>query len=394
MSGFGQASFAGGGRATSSLSGLLLGAIAALSFPAAAEEEVRILLANGKASVRIEASGLAIYDGASGERIATTSGRGRAEVVPDGAGVLLKGAELIPDGSGPARAERVFVESEHGVRVDGRLYLGRITVERDAKKPTLVVINRLPLETYLLGIVGSEMSPEWPIEALKAQAVAARTYALERHMMMQAASRPYDLEATVLSQVYQGAERIRPSVVTAVVSTRGEVLSYRHQLAQALFHSTCGGKTVSARQAFGNAVPYLVPETCPWCRDSTRYRWSLSLDLGKAEKQLVKAGLLPAKGGLSALERGSAEGSLVATVGKKKVELSAKQVRAAIGYMVMMSDRFTAKTVGTRVELEGLGFGHGVGMCQWGARGQAERGLSHVEILTHYYRGAEVKRIY
>ncbi|MFO0728858.1 MAG: SpoIID/LytB domain-containing protein [Myxococcota bacterium] len=371
---------------------LALLALVAWATPAAAEEEVRILLASGKAVVRIEAPGLAIYDGKTGDRVATATGKGRAELVPAGGGVGLKGPEVRAEAEGPF--DRLFVESEHGVRVEGRLYLGRITVEREAKKGSLIVINRLPLETYLLGIVGSEMSPEWPLEALKAQAVAARTYALERHMMMQAADRPYDLEATVLSQVYQGAERIRPSVVTAVVSTRGEVLSYRHQLAQALFHSTCGGKTVSAERAFGNRVPYLVPEPCPWCRDSTRYRWSMSLVLDKLEKQLQKAGLLSGKGKLSALERGTTEGSLLATVGKKTVELSAKQVRAALGYMVMMSDRFTATTTEGRVEIEGVGFGHGVGMCQWGARGQAERGLGHVEILEHYYRGAEVKRIY
>ena len=168
----------------------------------------------------------------------------------------------------------------------------------------LLAINRLPLETYLLGIVGSEMSPAWPIEALKAQAVAARTYAMQRRMMMRAANKRYDLASSVLSQVYKGAERIRPSVIRAVKETRGEVLAYSHSLVEALFHSTCGGKTVAAHEAFGHRVPYLKPKTCQWCRPSSRYRWRVALPIDEVSKRLRRAGLVASS--LTRLERQSA----------------------------------------------------------------------------------------
>lgn len=369
--------------------GLLALLGAGLPAPAQAEEEVRIAIVAGKTSVQVEATKLAIYDGDSGERVAW-SPEGAAELRVGAKGVELAGPTLRFDG--PRGVARLMIEGEPGVRVDGKLYLGRIQVARDGGK--LIVINRLPIETYLLGIVGSEMSPEWPMEALKSQAVAARTYAMQRRMMMRAADRPYDLEATVLSQVYEGAERIRPSVVAAVVATHGEVLTYKHRLAEALFHSTCGGKTVAAREAFGNTVPYLVPRACPWCKESARYRWSITLTLDKLTKALRAAKLIGARQTVDALSRAEGSQTVVVTTGKKKEKLSAKKVRAAVGYTVISSERFTTSTQGKAVTFEGMGFGHGVGMCQFGAKGLADRGMSHREILEHYYAGARVKRAY
>jgi stage II sporulation protein D len=365
--------------------------LALAAAPARAEEEVRILLASGKKQVSLEGERLAFYDGDAGDRVAwgPLVDDGRA-VAADGK-VAIEARGLKLDAPRP-EGRRLYVESESGVRVEGRLYLGRVTLELDPKKGTLVVINRLPMETYLLGLVGAEMNPDWPLEALKAQAVAARTYALQRRMMMRAADKPYDMEATVLSQVYLGADKIRPSVIEAVVATRGEVVAYKHRLVEALFHSTCGGTTVAANEVFGNSVPYLSPAKCPWCKESNRSRWTLVLPLEKLGKILERHKLI--RGKLKKLERGDVRGPLWATVGSKRQRLSPKEVRQALGYMVMLSERFTAEVDGKDVEFAGVGFGHGVGMCQWGAKGQADRGLSHREILEHYYAGAEVKRIY
>ncbi len=382
----------GGGAIDRWVGGLAVCLVAGLSGQAArAEEEVRIALVAGKPKITVAAQKLAIYDGEAGERLAWT-GDGTAVLVATDKGVEITGADLRFDGR--RTSAQLMIEGDPGVRVEGKLYLGRIAISREGTAKTLIAINRLPLETYLLGIVGSEMSPEWPMEALKAQAVAARTYALQRRMMMRAADRPYDMEATVLSQVYEGAERIRPSVVAAVVGTHGEVIAYKHRLAEALFHSTCGGRTVSAREAFGNAVPYLIPRACPWCKESARYRWSMVVTLDRLTKALRAAKLIGPRATVDALARPDASGAVVVTLGKKKEKLSAKKVRAAIGYTVISSDRFTAVTSGKSVSFEGMGFGHGVGMCQFGAKGLADRGMSHREILEHYYEGARVKRAY
>ena len=242
------------------------------------------------------------------------------------------------------------------------------------------------------GSAGSEMNASWPLDALKAQAVAARTYAMQRRLTMRAANRPHDLASTVLSQVYKGAERLSPSVIRAVKETRGEVMSFRYDLVEALFHSTCGGKTVSAKAAFGNDVAYLKQRSCRWCSASNKHRWKVSYSLREVSKKLRKAKLT--KGDVQSFERGrkASRVSLRETTGRRA--LSPRRVRKAMGYSVLYSDRFTAKTQGGKVHLSGRGFGHGVGMCQWGARGMAIEGKSYRDILTHYYAGADIKRIY
>lgn len=374
----------------SRLSGVLL-ALLLVPSVARGEDEVRIAIASGQATIAIDGKQLSIFDGDTGDRLATAD---RAPLVArtERGGVRIDGKGLIADKKGPVRARSLIIEGARGVRVSGRLYLGRVSLSPERSGRTLIAINRLPLETYLLGIVGSEMSPSWPSESLKAQTVAARTYALQRRMMMRAANRPYDLESTVLSQVYQGAERIRPSVVAAVIATRGEVLAFNHRLVEALFHSTCGGTTVSAREAFGKAVPYLSQQKCGYCNGSNRYRWKLELKLDQLTHKLKGAKLVPAA--IERVERSKMSGAVEVVAGKKRVQLSAKKIRATLGYSVLLSDRFTAKTKGKSVTFEGVGFGHGVGMCQWGARGQADRGLGYREILAHYYAGAQVKRLY
>src|SRR5688572_15834983 len=195
-----------------------------------AEEEVRISIESGPRPVLVSGDQLAIFDGDTGARLFAWSPVGTAEIRKhkNRLSVRAGGREV-------ASAARLMVEAVDAVRVDSGIYFGRIEVL--VHDGAILVINRLPLETYLLGIIGSEMNPNWPLEALKAQAVAARTYAMQRRMAMRAAKKPYDLGSTVLSQVYKGAERIRPAVIQAVKETRGEVLAFDHDLVQALFHS-------------------------------------------------------------------------------------------------------------------------------------------------------------
>lgn len=352
------------------------------------EEELRIALVDRRPSITVGGVALAVFAGDSGDVLARFEAdtdlkfsmkAGRLSV--DSPKVNLKGAK------------RVLIEAQDAVRVEKGVYFGRIEITADPGQATrLIAINRLPLETYLLGIVGSEMSPAWPLEALKAQAVAARTYAMQRRAMMRAAGRPYDLASSVISQVYKGAERIRPPVIEAVKQTRGEVMSYRHDLIEALFHSTCGGQTVSAEEAFGGQVAYLTPQPCAWCKASDRYRWNISFSLAEVAKRMKSAGL--AKGNLTTVERvlGAKTVSIRDARGRHSVEPRA--LRKALGFSTLFSERFSAHTRGNKVQFEGLGFGHGVGMCQWGAHGQASEGRTYRDILMHYYPSTRIKRLY
>lgn len=363
--------------------GLLALVAVVLGGPARAEEDVRISLLSRRAVVTVSGPGLTVLDAEVGDALFSAKGNAKERVrVKDGYLVVAD-----------RRAKRILVEAKDAVHVGKGVYYGRLEIGVEPEHPDkLYVLNRLPIETYLLGIVGSEMNPNWPIEALKAQAVAARSYAMQRRMMMRAANRPYDLADSVLSQVYKGAERIRPSVIQAVTETRGEVIAYRHDLVEALFHSTCGGHTVSARAAFGSDVPYLAPKRCKWCRESHRHRWKLSVPLDELSGHLTRAKLI--RGQLTRLERddGVEYVSVRDKAGARRLE--PQDVRKAMGFSKLYSSRFSAKTNGRRVEIEGQGFGHGVGMCQWGARGMAEQGKKYREILEYYYEGARVRKIY
>lgn len=364
------------------------GAVAPAS--ARAEDEVRIALISGAGAAEVRGTKLALFDARDGRRLFSFRGRGAAQLLLDGDAIEARGA-------GSARSKRygtaksLIVEAEGAVEVGDGIYFGRLEV-KPAKRGGLFVMNRLPLETYLLGIVGSEMPPSWPIEALRAQAVAARTFAMQRLMMARSADQPHDLEATVISQVYEGAERIQDSVVEAVRSTRGEVLAHDRMLVESLFHSTCGGRTVASKDYFGGERAYLVARDCTYCQGSKLYRWQTRMPRADLSKILGQAGL--SRGKIASLRRGAEKGPIVMKDGRGSRRIDPKKLRRALGWNRLYSERFTAHTDGDMVVFAGRGFGHGVGMCQWGARGLADKGRNYREILRHYYTGSRVQRVY
>lgn len=354
------------------------------------EDEVRISLLSGSAMAEVRGDRLALFDGVDGRRLWAFAGRGSARLARAGAGVEASGLGRARSARYGA-ADRLFVEAEGAVEVAGGIYFGRLEVRPDGDGG-LQVLNRLPIETYLLGIVGSEMPPSWPIEALKAQAVAARTFALQRMMMARAADQPYDLAATVVSQVYKGAERIQDSVVEAVRATRGEVLAHDFMLAEALFHSTCGGSTLSSESYFGGRRAYLTGRSCEWCKGSSRYRWEVRMKKTEVEARLSRARL--SRGGVREVRRDLGQAHVRVEDRRGKRQIDPRTFRKALGWDGLYSERFSARTQSDWVVFRGRGFGHGVGMCQWGAKGLAEAGRNYREILKYYYRGVDIKRAY
>lgn len=369
--------------------GVLFGA-ALVPAGAFAEEEVRIRIYEAR-SVEVSGAGLQLFDADLGAELKLPAGRRAVWLAFDDDGVR---ASVFDGGKRKAVAtvRSILLQAQGTLKVDKGRYLGRIEVVVDEKARRVRVVNRLPLETYLLGIVGSEMPASWPLEALKAQSVAARTYAMYRRMMMRAAGRPYDMESTVLSQVYKGADHIRPRVIRAVEETRGQVLSFAHGLVEAMFHSTCGGHTRSAASVYGREVPYLKARRCEWCRGSSRYRWRVRVPMKKLTAALQARDLV--KGAVQAVRRPKGSPVVEVATRGRRVSVPPRQVRAALGYGALYSGAFTARSRRGEVVFRGRGFGHGVGMCQWGARGMAAAGRSHVDILEHYYAGAAVRRIY
>jgi stage II sporulation protein D len=270
---------------------------------------------------------------------------------------------------------------------DGRLYRGTFTRTDDGQ-----IVNVLPLESYLYSVVPREMPPAWPAAALGAQAVCARTYVLQRSNPQ----RYYDLVPSEVDQVYGGVESESPAGRDAVDATAGQVLRYDNAFASIAYSSCCGGHTEASSDAWnGPAIPYLQGVVCTSCGDSPNYRWTANVDLGEIA-QRFSAELEPF-GGLHDVRITAQDASgrarafeLVADRGSATVKGTA--FRLGVGTRVLRSLLITDANVqgGTSVVMNGGGLGHGVGMCQWGARGMAMSGRSVNDILAAYFPGTQL----
>jgi stage II sporulation protein D len=297
----------------------------------------------------------------------------------DGDPVAGPALELSPAGKAP-------------LSVNGRSYVGtlRITSSNDG----IIVVNDIDLENYLEGVLGAEMPPAWPAEALKAQAVAARTYAL--YSALSRAGREWDLKSTVEDQVYSGAGA-KPAVIAAVRATRGEVLLHDGKLFPAFFHSTCGGETQSPGRALGQpAFDFLRGVPCPYCAASPHYRWRCAIPAAQLGERLAAAGYDIGVVRDIILTEAEPDGPLQALVaGERGFKLlSMVDFRRAVGRMDVRGGRFECAREGDEFIFTGRGLGHGAGMCQWGAKGMADRGATYRDILGHYYMATGVEKLY
>ncbi len=308
----------------------------------------------------------------------------------------------------------------------GKEYRGQILVRPDPSGG-FSVINLVDLEDYLLGVLPKELSPSAPMEALKAQAVASRTYALKHARDF--AKRGFGLKATEGSQVYHGVQAEHPRSTKAVQSTAGKVLKHKGKLIHAWFSASCGGRT-SANEAVWNGHPrsYARPVACGYCRIFPSYHWSAEVsyeeitkrlkDVARPVGEVKEVKFLRSKTGR--VTQVEIKGS------KKKMVLTGNEFRILAGHRLVRSLRFVTKddpvgealdgitaanagvsdedliqkiiagevkiSAGEVLHLEGTGYGHGVGFCQWGARGMAEEGYDWEAILSHYYTGARLSQ--
>lgn len=351
---------------------------------ARAEQFVRIAVGRFKETLSISGQGLAVT-GADGSRVTT-----RSPVV------LAAGADGILVEGKPVTHETLIVRTDGELTVRGHRYrkVLEVTWRSYRGRPELLVVHPLPLETYVVGIVSSELPTKWPYEALKAQAIAARTYAVwQKYRRLDL---PYHMESTVLDQVYHGVEREHDEALRAVRETSGVVLAHQRRPVQAYFHASCGDHTESAKDGWGSELPYLPGSPCGACTAATRYRWNATIPRAK-----VDAAFTPLVGervtGITVVER-TATGrvkSLRLTGKSRKKTIAGADLRRLLGYDRVWSTMITKISLDERaLVVEGKGAGHGVGMCQWGARGFAERGESHTAILERYYPGARLVRMY
>lgn len=245
----------------------------------------------------------------------------------------------------------------------------------------------IPLEEYIVGVVASEMPASFELEALKAQCVASRSFVVSRGLVVDdsTASQVYKSEEELRSR-FKGEYESRISKVRkAVEATRGEVMYYEQKVINALFFSTSNGETVNSQDYYTATVPYLQAVNSEWDLDINDNAIS---EVFYSFEDIRK--LLSCKGEVNISVISRYENHRVKKVKVNDKEYSGRELRELLGlrsndFTVIKNDKgFTFKTIG---------FGHGVGMSQYGAQGMALEGYSYIDILKHYYKGVEIQQL-
>jgi stage II sporulation protein D len=277
---------------------------------------------------------------------------------------------------------------------------------------TVRVTNVLPLEMYVAGVLANELPRAWNVEAYKAQAVAARTYALAERNLRTGPGHDFDVYDSTASQVYGGCETETATAWEAVTKTWGLAASYKGAdgktyLLMTYYHSTCGGMTVPAGAVFGGPTPPPLAGgvPCSYCAASPKYRWP-DVRLSKQEiTEALKRSPSPELARLGPVAAVKVESTLApggrATVIRVtdraglSVPMPADTWRRLVSPTRIFSTWFNIQDDGNSILItDGRGYGHGVGLCQWGAAYLAERGKTGEEIVRYYYPSAELTRAY
>jgi len=274
--------------------------------------------------------------------------------------------------------------------VDGKRYRGSFRVSADDGSQ-VQVINNVDLEAYLCGVVPREMSPKWAEDALKAQAVAARSYAL--YVKEKSTDKPYDLVATIASQVYGGYDAENPASSMAVDATRGEVMTYDGRLTIAYFHASSGGYTESAKNVWVADLPYLRGTRDPYSDNIPDGKWDVALSYLTIQERLNQYGLnVGAISQIRPIDISASGRPLKVAVESTRggTVLKSNDFRLKVGSGTLRSTLFRVQDTAGGVQFSGKGFGHGVGMSQWGAYRMAQEGHDYRDILQHYYQGVQI----
>lgn len=355
--------------------------------------------------------------------------------------IIINGAQVEETGG----SNLSIVPLSGNIRIEGTLYRGG-AVFTNASETALCVMNVLTTEEYLYGVIGGEMPSSWHKEALKAQAICARGFAISN--FNKHSSYGFNVCATTNCQVYKGISAETASTISAVDETRGEVLRYNGQIAQTLFYSSSGGYTANSKNVWGSSIPYLSGVPDPYeSPDTPRHTWSATLTKEEITEVLIangidigtlvnlratsdetgrvyeltaygtngshtltkqqtyspfySKGVLSQKYSLTPVASASkpvyAQGSGSAAIinGFAAISASGSVWDVSGGFNIKSSRGTSDYTPGnvTAYTFNGGGWGHGVGMSQYGAKGMAEGGFTYDAILSHYYPGTQLEYI-
>ncbi len=269
------------------------------------------------------------------------------------------------------------------------LYRGTLQLVK-TKNGLLTAINVLDIEDYVKGVLYHEISHRWPMEAIKAQAIASRTFAI--YQAQQRFDKDFYLNAGTSSQVYRGvfAEKFRTN--KAVEETTGQILMYRGRVLPAFFHAVCGGRTQKSSRLWKVSARPLRGVKCPFCKNAPTFSWEKSIPLDEIERRISNAkypiGEIKSIKILSRDSSGRVRRLRIKA--DRTINMKAKDFRNILGTKNLNSTNFTVKIEKNQAHFKGYGWGHGVGMCQWGAFAMAKKCYNCYEILRYYYPGAKV----
>ena len=348
-------------------------------------KKIRILLHKGESAEIYAAPTLNIYDGYNGSFVASFDERSlRLNKI---------GQDIEINGQRFQKRLLVFVSQDHDYGFKDRKYSGRFIIFNETDG--IYIINEVPLESYIRGVVPSEIFSNWPLEALKAQAVASRTYAV--FSVLRNLGLVYHVSDSVSSQVYLGMQNFNPRTDRAVTETRGEILINQNAVFPAFFHSTSGGHTSPAHTVWDiEPHPSLAGVFTRFSWSSPHQNWKETFQLKEIELKLSERGYL--RGELLHILPGLSDGlgrisefTLVTSEGNQKI--LANDFRLVLGAEKMKSAFVVITEDDGMIQMEGKGWGHGVGLCQWSAKGMSDLGYRYHEILEHFYPESELVKM-
>jgi len=309
----------------------------------------------------------------------------------------------------------IFPDDPYIFNLNGKDYRGKLRLIINPDCNSFDVINLVPPEPYLAGVVGAEMPGYWEPEALKAQAITARTYCFHIKKRF-GTNREWDMKQTAAHQVYRGLAAESAQIWHAVNETKGQVITCKQSdglegIFPAYYSSTCGGHTENSKNVFGDSFEPLTGVPCPYCQDVAKpkfFFWpmiqfdqaDITAKLLKRYSQLEQLGEITNLtaagqsdyGEFTRLTKIKLHGStgksdfLRAEDFRLAIDPTGRKLRSTICQIVKLSDKWAF--------FSGRGWGHGVGMCQCGAQGMARDGKNTKQILSYYYPGSKIKSIY
>ncbi len=344
--------------------------------PAQAARELRVAIEDGVSRVKVGSSTDAIVRNSAGQKVGELEAMNAFNAQARGGGVSLE----------QWRAPSLWIEpADDGyVWIGDRWYRGRTQLVSTQKG--LVAVNHVDLEEYLYSVLGAEMSASWPQEALKAQAVAARSFAL--HKSAQTNNGVYDVGDTTTWQVYKGLETEAITTQQAVRATAGQVMTHGSEIILAVFHSSSGGHTENVEDIWMQPLPYLRG-VVDYDMGAPVYEWTKYFSKSELSRKISGVGTVTSM----VPERKTPRGRIVTmrvrgTGGSRRI--SGNDLRQALG---LRSTLFTVSSTGSGFQIQGRGFGHGLGLSQWGAHNLAQKGVNYQQILGHYYKSATLARL-